>query len=778
VDTTKLIFDCPLPPWLVGVAAALVLAVVVVFVRRDAGHLRALARRTILGLTIVATLLLVGLLLSPKLIRTWLDPHKPLCNILVDGSRSMAEPDTYRDDAARWIVEKQMGEVGPLAPAPQKLTRDELVRLLLKPGPQSAIAGLAESFDLAGWRFAAETVALSFGADAPPFAIDPEGYATALGEVLDQARRPVGDARPRAIVLVSDGAWNAGRDPSEIARMLGGLGVPVFVVGIGNPSPPRDAAVAALRGPESAHLGDEVLLSADVAATGMGAARLPVRLVSGGEVVAEKFVVVLPTGQPVKVKFSFVPDAPGRRTFRVVVPKQAGEENESNNAASVAIDVTERKIRALLVDGKPRWEFRFLRNVCERDPAVELTTYLLRDDIKKGARHAPTAGPGYLKTLPVEAKDLLEYDLVILGDVPREGLPDKFLELLAARVKEHGGALVVVAGRRRMYRGLVGTPVADVLPVVLGGGAELAGRGGAPFGIEVTQEGASHLVTRLASDIEENETLWSSLPKVRWSADVSGLARGATALLVHPYRLAGATKLPLLAIQRVGTGKVMWLGIEGTWRWRKEVGDKYHYRFWAQAMRWLIKKQFSSSQGDPRARLSLDRAKCELGESVEIEAYCLGPGGFPLENARVWVRIERAGGQSRRLAMEAKKGGWGVYRALFRPTQPGVHTVRPIVSVYGGEPLDSEATFTAVRPDLEKKFLAQDVNTLSAIAQASGGKYLRVEESDRLPSLLAAKIERRVLKAEVSPCRHWLYYTALALVLGAAWLIRKRSGLA
>jgi hypothetical protein len=786
VDTTKIIFDCPLPPWVVLAAAAAVLGAVAVFVRRDAGHLRASVRRVILGLVVLALLMLTGLVLSPKFIRTWLDPHKPLCTVVVDASRSMGEAESYEGPVAAWVAARKAASISAPdgkardgdAPATSvKVTREELVRLLLggKAEGGSVLAKLGESFELAGWRFAETLSAQALGPDAPPFAVDPEGFATDLGDALDEAVHRSADAggsRPRAVVLVSDGAWNTGRDPSEVARMLGRLGVPVFVIGVGLPNPPRDVAVLAVRGPESVHLGDEVFLTAEVAATGMGAARLPVRLTSGADVLAEKQVVTLPDGRPVTVSFTFLPDAPGRRTFTVGVPKQEGEENDANNAAAATVEVTERKIRTLLVEGRPRWEYRFLRNVCERDPAVQLTTFLLRDDMKKGG--SPTAGPNYLSKLPTEEKGLLDFDLVILGDVPREGLPDRFLELLAARVRD-GGALAVIAGRRGGYRSLAGTPVADILPVALAG-AGSEGQGGPPFAAELTQDGLNHLVTRLASDPEENEAAWSRLPKLRWSADVAGLARGATALLVHPYRQAGITKLPLLAVAQVGTGKVLWLGTEDTWRWRQEVGDKVHYRFWAQALRWLIKKQFA--QGDPRARLSLDKTKCDLGETVEIEAYCLGPGGFPLEDARVWVRIDREGGESRRIALEARQGGWGLYRAVFKPTDPGVHTVRPIVSVYGEEPLGSSATFTVARPDLEKKFLAQDVHTLSAVAQASAGEYVRIEESDRLPTLLAAKVERRVLTAERSPCRHWAYYTALALVLGAAWLVRKRSGLA
>jgi hypothetical protein len=120
--------------------------------------------------------------------------------------------------------------------------------------------------------------------------------------------------------------------------------------------------------------------------------------------------------------------------------------------------------------------------------------------------------------------------------------------------------------------------------------------------------------------------------------------------------------------------------------------------------------------------------------------------------------------------------GWRARRHLQRACQ--IAFSRRSGADDGDEPLPSSATVTVTRADLEMRFPAQDVNSLSAIAQASGGRYLRVEESEQLPTLLAAKIERWVLTAEYSPCRHWGYYSALALLLATAWLIRKRSGLA
>ena len=767
VDETKIVFDCPLPPWGVGVAATVILVVVALFVRRDVAHLGRRLRLLLPALVVLGLLMLVGLVLSPKLIRTWPDPQKPRCALLVDGSRSMLLADRYEGEAVTWLANRpnRAGTESDTNP-----TREEVVRSLLSVEPEGWVAAVGEKFDVVASRFASAVEGLSVSQGAPPGQVDSEGYATALGEALEEAGRGAGGARSRAVILISDGAWNTGRDPSEVARTLGGLGTPVFVVGVGNPDPPRDVAVLALRGPKSALPGDEVFLTAQIATTGMGAVRVPVELVGDGQVLETKHIVTLPSGQPVNVNFSFVPDAPGRRVFTARVAHQEGEKDDANNAAAVTIEIVERKIRVLLVEGEPRWEFRFLRNVLERDPAVEATVCLLRPGV------GPIAGEGYLDRPPGEKKDLLAYDLVILGDVPPSAVPPAFLEELAGMVRRGVGSLIVVAGRRRHFQELAGTPLEPVLPVTLENALGVDVGGAGPFSVELTQDGASHLITCLNVLPEENQAIWSHLPPLEWSAGVGGLARGATALLVHPYRLAGPSKMPLLAVHRVGGGKVMFCGMEDTWRWRRGLGDKYHYRFWAQAVRWMVKKPFA--EGDPRARLSADRTECNVGEAIQVEAYCLGPDGFPLERAQVWLQVTGPGGSRRRLAMAPVAGGWGIYRASLTPSAAGAYEMRPIVSVYGDEPLSSSVSLEVARLDLEKHSLAQNLNLLRAIAEASGGEYLAVNEADRLPSLLAAKVENRPLTAEYSPCRHWVYYTVLTLLLGTAWLVRKRSGLA
>lgn len=786
MDTTRIIFDTPLPPLLVAALASVLVIAALVYAVRDTRTLSRRARRGILTMMVIAGIMLVALALGPRIIRQYTDPHPTQLALLIDGSRSMLQEDTYEGEPAAWIrshmPESETDEAvaatdAPAGPAaatakPVRISRQELVRMILADGHDGWLGTLGEQFEIQPYRFAGgiERISISNSGGSEGFSVDDEGFTTAAGEILEQLGAGTGGRRPRAIIMIGDGAWNKGRDPADVARVLGRTELPVHVLGLGDPNPPKDAAVLSLRCDETALLGDEVALTALVSSTGLASMNLPVELLIGGAVVDRKEVMTLATGQPVSVQFRHIPREPGRLLYSVRVPKLADEENAENNSASAAVEVTEQKIRVLLIDSEPRWEFRFLRTVFERDPSIKLTVSLLRPGI------GPLSGPGYCHKLPTEKNEFADYDLIFLGDVPVSAMPEAFLAETAEMVRQRGGALVVIAGKRGHYRGLAGTALAPVLPVRLDAAAVLGNEAGDYFQPELTQEGQSHLLTRLASQEDQNQAVWKVLPPSQWSAMIGELIPGATALLVHPHRLSGTSKMPLMAVQRAGAGKVMFMAIEDTWRWRRGEGDLYHYRFWAQVVRWMVKKQFGGS--DAKARLSVDRLRCDTGENIQIEAYCLGPDGYPLREARVWAEVIDGEGKGQRVAMEPADGNWGIWQAKYTATKAGKFRIRPIVSVYGDKPLESEVEVTVERVNLENNFRAQNRQSLEAIAAASGGQYLSFAEAGKLSELLAGKAEKRVITEEYSPCQHWAYYSIIAALLGGAWLTRKRSGLA
>lgn len=65
------------------------------------------------------------------------------------------------------------------------------------------------------------------------------GESTAIGDALMQSLRTLsyGDAKNKAIILLTDGYHNAGkRSPKEAVDRLKTLGIPVYTIGIGEPS--------------------------------------------------------------------------------------------------------------------------------------------------------------------------------------------------------------------------------------------------------------------------------------------------------------------------------------------------------------------------------------------------------------------------------------------------------------------------------------------------------------------------------------------------------------
>ncbi len=74
----------------------------------------------------------------------------------------------------------------------------------------------------------------------------PDGY-TAIGDGLQLAfevlQREDSTETVKAIVLLSDGSSNEGRDPVDVAEAVGNAGIPVFTVGIGAPGDDFDESV-------------------------------------------------------------------------------------------------------------------------------------------------------------------------------------------------------------------------------------------------------------------------------------------------------------------------------------------------------------------------------------------------------------------------------------------------------------------------------------------------------------------------------------------------------
>ena len=179
--------------------------------------------------------------------------------------------------------------------------------------------------------------------------------------------------------------------------------------------------------------------------------------------------------------------------------------------------------------------------------------------------------------------------MVFLGDV---GVDDGQLtaeqcRLIKGIVEHQASGLVFMPGMQGREFSLLETELGDLCPVVMDP-AQPGGWGSrTPNHFELTETGRRSLLTKLADTEDENAEVWEGLPGFQWYAPVLRAKAGTEVLCVHKDASNEYGRLPLLVTRTFGAGKVLFMGTDGAWRWRKGVEDKYHYRFWGQVVRWM-----------------------------------------------------------------------------------------------------------------------------------------------------------------------------------------------
>lgn len=356
----------------------------------------------------------------------------------------------------------------------------------------------------------------------------------------------------------------------------------------GRPSRSRPGRVAATLLAVGLGLGVAALYAAEIAPA-IYSHDLPPEPASASLVVTGSLVLPADAAPPVTGTTTVAPDAP---------PPPPGD-----------------RLRVLLVESQPRWEYRYLKNALLRDRHIAVQTVLLTSD--PGFVQEHTDGLSPLAALPAPAR-LRDYDVIVLGDVARledRLYPGAFVALGAA--VDAGAGLVVIDGEGS-GAAWQRTALGPLLPVRFDEGPGVAGQ----FQVARTAAGEAHPALQLDADAAEDRRLWTSLPDLHWHAAARESTSDAQVLAHHPE-----TARPLVATRRQGQGTVVWLGVDETWRWRAGVGDRFTSRVHGQLIRLA---SLGRREARPLPRVWLTDGKEVAGD---LTLFRRGAGQF-VETAR------------------------------------------------------------------------------------------------------------------------------------------------
>ena len=571
----------------------------------------------------------------------------------------------------------------------------------------------------------------------------------------------------RAVVLLSDGDWNMGAPPARAAARLRMRNIPVFAFPAGSET----------------RLPDVELVRVDVPTFGVAGKPLRIPFVIESALPREYAATVqLTTSSGTKVSkqvsvpgmgrwedaIVWKPQQTGDFELTVEVPAHPDELVADNNRTVVPIAIREEALRVLLVESAPRWEYRYLRNALERDPGVEVSCLLFHPGLADVG-----GGQGYIDAFPETLEELAKYDVVFLGDV---GVADGQLtaeqcRLIKGLVQSQASGLILMPGLRGGHLTLAGTELDELYPVVLdaaqprGWGARL------PAQFELTETGRRSLLTKLEDAEEENARRWETLPGFQWYAAVLRAKAGTEVLATHKTEANEFGRVPLLVTKTFGTGKILFMGTDGAWRWREGVEDEYHYRFWGQVARWMAYQRSMASGDLMRLFYSPDRPKTE--DVVTLNANVMSAGGEPLSDGTVVVQVTAPSGKTESVRLMPVGDEWGLFTNSFSPQEYGEYRLT-LSSRESGSTLEAKVTVQGAARERLGRPAKPDV--LEEISSITRGRLTDIADLEGLFADLAALPEPEPIVRRLRIWCHPIWAGFLMILLGVFWTGRKMVG--
>lgn len=719
-------------------------------------------------------LVLLLMLLRPVLVVPTVIPGSMSLALLIDDSRSMQLGD---------------GEGGR--------TRIEAVREALgEPAP--ILGGLEARFRLRRYRFAGETAALPRGEWVQ--ALKAEGTATDLAGALAETARDMAGSDLAGIVLVSDGGANTTRAGDSNGGSVGGIdatlrelraaGIPVYTIGVGSADSFRDLELSRVSLPRRVLIGSAITADLFVRRTGgIDAGELSVRITEDGRPLKTERLDGgrLPSSgeaQPLTVDFSPSQAGAHRYGFELVT-SGSGETNTENNLVEALVEVTNERPRILHLEGEPRWEYGKLRFSLARNEKNVTLVSVLRSADGKFYRQGVGSGSELTAGFPATAEELFGYDGLVLGSIEANFFSYEQLRLIEQFAGRRGGGVLALGGSRAFGAGkYAGTPVAELLPVVIGApvpteGARVETASHRP---RLRDPERIHPVTRLNEDRGLSRRAWEEMPAVTIPERLTQIKPGAAVIL--EAITAGAKDeegsprsqpIPLLIEQRYGRGRSLALLANDTWRWRMELPSQNiaHETFWRQLLRYLV------STTPRRFEVMTPLDSYVPGDEVRVVAEVNDALFESVSDATVLATITEPDGGKVELPLEVRvEDRASRYVGVFRARLPGAHEIRMVSR--GGDGMTGEATSSFLVSERSREFFeaAPNVPLLKRIATETGGRYFALEDAAGLVDTVSLVEGRHSERVRRDLWDMPINFLLLIGLVGAEWFLRKRQGLA
>ena len=796
-------------------AAAAAAYVVWWFYKREPEYCSLKKRKIMAALRYAGIAILLFILAGPVLKLTLQSVVKGKVVILVDSSKSMSRVDKYTRQEDKFTVAQAMGKISLKETDPNKLdgaaeqaihgaSRIDIVRAAFKNEEVKFLENLQRRYDVEMWNFsrASDMKAVDPGADKKLDAkvldgIEPDGVVTEVGGALRSTLNRLKGQALSAVILVSDGGNNKGEEPAVVAQ---DAPVRIFPIGIGVPEA-RDVSIAYVFMENKIFVKDLAPIYVRIKQHGFANEIADIIVTANGDEVARQAVTLRDTPEQNEI-IRIIPKVKGKFQYKVEVRLQqlASEDSEpGNNFKSRDVEVIDQKLKVLIVEADPRWEFRYLKNSLLREKERIDCKILLR--VPDMAELAKAPGSPYLKEFPTR-EELFKYHVIIFGNMPNDGFfTEHDVDNLRRFVIEEGGGIWFIAGKNNMPDSYKDSKLELLLPIEFERNADVTSEDEQqspltePFRLVLTPEGRTHSVTRLdvgslQGSEDQNASLWDLMPEMYWHHHATRAKLGASTLLMlggeKGNRESRTGPVPLMITSQVGRGRVLYQAFADLWRMRypSELGPDALERMHGHIVQYLGLAKLLGRTA--RVEINTDKEEYAVGDRVKITARVLTKKDLDYSTAdRVTAVLTDTETEANQVQVDLtpEPGQRGVYRGEAIAASDGKFRV---TLKDEDDEAGAHADFNVTVPQIEmetpnmNKELLENIAKSSVKAGVDGETKANMYYANQMGQLLKDLNQAQRVVEEKKENTLWdapILLILFTLFMGAEWLLRKRSDL-
>ncbi len=224
-----------------------------------------------------------------------------------------------------------------------------------------------------------EIVKINFGDNARNYdSINFEDKRTDFSKLFDYIQATCSNKNVGAIVVASDGLYNAGINPLYIQS---GLNCPIYAIVLGDTTPRKDIRIEDIIFNKVVFKGNSFSIKLIVKSDKCKGENLQVNVTHNKNIIANYQNIVKTDEYTDEILFEIKADEPGLQHYLISVTPKPGEITTVNNYRDIVVEVLDSKQKVLLLVNSPHPDAGALRSALETNPNFDVT-YSVVDDFK------------------------------------------------------------------------------------------------------------------------------------------------------------------------------------------------------------------------------------------------------------------------------------------------------------------------------------------------------------------------------------------------------------